>query len=76
MVTLLTVKWKTITLRVVVVGFLPTCAWKPQNSYVWLNDDCFLCSFCRVNVKVKVKVTLEQSAKAQKWSRGIVLLFI
>ena len=27
-------------------------------------------------VKVKVKFTLEQATKAQKWSRGIALLFL
>jgi len=26
--------------------------------------------------KVKVKVTLEQAAKAQRWIRGITLLFL
>jgi hypothetical protein len=28
------------------------------------------------NVKVKVKVTLEQAMKAHMWSRGIALLFL
>jgi hypothetical protein len=28
----------------------------------------------KVKVKVKIKVTLEQSTKAQRWSRGIVQL--
>jgi len=32
--------------------------------------------FLRVNVKVKLKVTLEQVTKAQRGSRGIVLLFL
>jgi hypothetical protein len=27
-------------------------------------------------VKVKVKLTLEQAKKAQRWSRGIALLFL
>ena len=27
-------------------------------------------------VKVKVKVTLEQAMKAQRWSRGIALFFL
>jgi len=27
-------------------------------------------------VKVKVKLTLEQTTKAQKWSRGMTLLFL
>ena len=29
-----------------------------------------------VKVKVKVKFTLEQATKAQRWSRGIALLFL
>jgi hypothetical protein len=29
-----------------------------------------------VKVKVNVKFTLEQATKAQKWSRGIALLFL
>jgi hypothetical protein len=28
------------------------------------------------DIKVKVKVTLEQATKAQRWSRGIALLFL
>jgi len=27
-------------------------------------------------IKVKVKLTLEQATKAQRWSRGIALLFL
>jgi hypothetical protein len=30
----------------------------------------------KVKVKVKVKFTLEQATKAQRWSRGIALLFL
>ena len=29
-----------------------------------------------IKVKVKVKFTLEQATKAQRWSRGITLLFL
>jgi len=29
-----------------------------------------------IKVKVKVKFTLEQPTKAQRWSRGIALLFL
>ena len=29
-----------------------------------------------IKVKVKVKITLEQARKTQKWSRGIALLFL
>jgi hypothetical protein len=29
-----------------------------------------------IRVKVKVKVTIEQVTKAQRWSRGIALLFL
>jgi hypothetical protein len=30
----------------------------------------------KVKVKVKVKFTLEEATKAQRWSRGIVPLFL
>jgi hypothetical protein len=30
----------------------------------------------QVKVRVKVKFTLEQATKAQRWSRGIALLFL
>jgi hypothetical protein len=30
----------------------------------------------KVKVKVKVKFTLEQATKAQRWSRGVALLFL
>jgi hypothetical protein len=40
---------------------------------VWLQTQAVYCG-C-VKVKVKVKFTLEQAAKAQRWSRGITLLF-
>jgi hypothetical protein len=29
-----------------------------------------------ITVKVKVKVTLEQTTTAQRWSRGIAILFL
>ena len=32
--------------------------------------------YYKVKVKVKVKFTLEQATKAQRWSRGIALLFL
>jgi hypothetical protein len=32
--------------------------------------------YCKLTFKVKVKLSLEQATKAQKGSRGIVLLFL
>ena len=34
------------------------------------------CVKVKVKVKVKVNVTLEQTTKAQSWSRGIALFFL
>ena len=40
-----------------------------------INGDNFPCCNNQVKVNVKVKVTLEHAAKAQRGSRGIALLF-
>jgi hypothetical protein len=46
-----------------------TTAKKLRTALFWVVTQ-------RVKVKVKVNVILQQAMKAQKWSRGITLLFL
>ena len=58
---------------------------KLPSGYIILSPACF-CSFRTTlkrstreymsELKVKIKFTLEQATKAQRWSRGIALLFL
>jgi hypothetical protein len=49
-----------------------------KTQYLMVFKQLFLGNYIPYvkKVKVKVKVTLEQATKVQRWSRGIVLLFI
>jgi len=60
-----------------VVAFLQTDTWNwPFSSPVhYMYPSYRFCDKCRIKVKVKVKFTLYQATKAQRFSRIIALLF-
>ena len=47
-----------------------------RNSAAKNEAATVLYIYIYIYIKVKVKVTLEQTTKAQRWSRGIALFFL
>jgi len=54
----------------------PTDTFNKQKSVSWRRYEAGKSKLGVRLLKVKVKFTLEQATKAQRWRRGIALLFL